>query len=79
MKTSAIIHALLAAVNPFDVIIVILADGAVVGCVAYSIWKKKKGKGGGCGCGCNGCVAAGSCPSRKNTEIEQANNEDKKD
>lgn len=79
MKTSAIIHALLATVNPFDVIIVILAVGAVVGFVAYSIWKKKKGKGGGCGCGCNGCAAAGSCPSRKNAEIEQANNEDKKD
>ena len=78
MMTSAIIQALLTAVNPFDVIVIILAVGAVAGYAVYSIWKKKKGKGGGCGCGCNGCAAAGTCPSRKN-ENGQANNEEKKD
>ena len=72
MKTSVIIQMLLATVNPFDVIVVILAVGAVVGFVVYSIWKKKNGKGGGCGCGCNGCAAAGTCPSRAAIKNEQA-------
>ena len=39
MMTSAIIQALLTAVNPFDVIVIILAVGAVAGYAVYSIWK----------------------------------------
>ena len=48
--------------KPIDYIIIILAVAAVVGVVAYNIWKKKNGKGG-CGCGCSGCPSAGSCSS----------------
>jgi hypothetical protein len=78
MKASVIIQSLLAAVNPFDIIIIVLAVGAVVGYVAYAIWKKKNDKGGGCGCGCSGCPSAASCAARKQN-AEQANEENKKD
>ena len=78
MKASVIIQSLLAAVNPFDIIIIVLAVGAVIGYAAYSVWKKKKGKGGGCGCGCSGCPSASSCAAKKQN-AEQANEENKKD
>lgn len=79
MKTNVIIQALLAAINPFDIVVIVLAVGAVIGYVAYALWKKKKGKGGGCGCGCSGCPSASSCASRKNQEEEQANKDEEKE
>ncbi len=54
--------------EPIDIIIIVAAVLAVVGVIAYNVWKKKKGKGGcGCGCGCGGCSG---CPSAKKDEEE---------
>ncbi|MBQ8322913.1 MAG: FeoB-associated Cys-rich membrane protein [Clostridia bacterium] len=51
--------------KPIDIVIIVVAALAVIGVVAWQIWKKKTGKGGGgCGCGCEGCTN-GSCPSAR--------------
>ena len=78
MKASAIIQSLLAAVNAFDIIVIISAVSAVVGYAVYAIWKKKNDKGGGCACGCNGCPSVSSCAARKQN-AEQVNEAEKKD
>ena len=55
--------------EPIDIILIVLLAIAVIGIIAYLIWKKRKGEGG-CGCGCNTCPSAGAChrASVKNEE-----------
>ena len=48
--------------KPIDIFIIAVAALAVVGVIAWQIWKKKTGRSGGCGCGCNGCSNK-NCPS----------------
>ncbi len=45
-----------------DWILLSISAVAVVGIVAWLVWKKKTGRGG-CGCGCQGCPHAGACHS----------------
>lgn len=76
MQKNAIIHTLLSTVNGFDVVVIVLAVCAVIGYVAYAVWKKKQGKSG-CGCGCADCPSAGACPSAKEAERQSKDGQDR--
>ena len=61
--------------KPIDYIIIGIVAAAVLGAIAYLIWRKKKGISG-CGCGCSGCPHAGACHSQKEIASKAENNTD---
>lgn len=46
--------------EPIDIILIVILAIALIGIIAYLLWKKRKGESG-CGCGCSSCPSAGAC------------------